>query len=96
MQERKVCRCCERPAAAVNQLGLCDECSVCLHCEAGPSVSPLGLCQQCHRSKGLRELYAHKAGWTPEWEQWIRTKAMLHRREMERIERGEQDESDEW
>ncbi len=40
----------------------------CLHCEAAPATTALGLCARCGAQKGVRVLYIRRRGWTPEFE----------------------------
>ncbi len=44
----------------------------CLHCEARPASTRLGLCAECGRCRGIRRLYRRRHGWTPEWEAHLR------------------------
>ena len=45
--------------------------AVCLHCEANPSVHPLGLCETCGSNPRFVILYERRKGWTPEWEEHL-------------------------
>jgi hypothetical protein len=46
---------------------------VCEHCERMQFVDEIGLCPACNKMEGIRTLYEHGRGWTPEWD------AHLHR-----------------
>jgi hypothetical protein len=45
---------------------------LCLHCEQRPPINAFGLCAACHAVTGIRRLYVHRRGWTPEWEAHLR------------------------
>ncbi len=56
--------------------------TACVHCEARPAVSGLGLCADCDGRRETRVLYRRRRGWTPEWEAHLRR---LTRRARQRL-----------
>jgi hypothetical protein len=39
----------------------------CLHCNAAGPLSPLYLCERCHKSRHVRCLYMHRRHWSAAW-----------------------------
>jgi hypothetical protein len=63
------------PAAALGPL--------CSHCERRPaSDNRLGLCDRCHRVRGIRRLYRPRGDEPPWWEEHLRRLAERARRRL--------------
>ena len=89
---QSLCKCCLLVPGPLNDLGLCEECAICLHCEKEPSINSLGLCQKCYSMNRIRILYKRTRAWTPEWEQHLRCLTRIHQQEMKRLYQGKDDE----
>ena len=79
-----LCKCCRR-LQHLNERQLCDDCSVCLHCEKAPAVCKLGLCERCGSRENIRELYRRSSHWSPEWEMHLRRKTAKVQRVLRRL-----------
>jgi hypothetical protein len=54
----------------------------CLHCERRPRAGGLGLCARCKSVSGIRQLYVHRRGWAPWWEEHLRRLAERAKRRL--------------
>jgi hypothetical protein len=56
---------------------------VCRHCERRPAGdNKLGLCERCHRVRGIRRLYRPRDAYPPWWEEHLRRLAARARRRL--------------
>ncbi len=53
---------------------------LCRHCERMMAESPLGLCQSCHGTRGIRHLYEVRKNRGPAWERHLRVLARRARK----------------
>ena len=83
------CRCCLR-RKQLNAHRLCGDCAVCLHCEKHDAVTELGLCESCHETPHICDLYRRSQHWTPEWEMHLRRKTAEVQEKLRRLrQRGQ-------